>query len=67
VVLGERDADAAGALVDTAVDLLVEATTCSEADSHLAAVSDFAGATFERPSWSCSMKYHATDIRSSKS
>jgi hypothetical protein len=67
VVLGETAADAVAAQVDTAEDRLVEATTCSEADFLLGAVSDFVAATFERPSWSCSMKYRATATRSSKS
>lgn len=67
MVLGEKVADAAGAQVDTAEDLLVEATKCSEADFRLAAVSDFAAATYERPSWSCSMKNRATATRSSRS
>jgi len=67
VVLEETAADAVGAQVDTAEDPSVEATTCFEADFLLAAVSDFAEATFERPFWSCSMKYRATATRSSKS
>jgi hypothetical protein len=61
------DADADAPPVDTAVDLLVVATRCSEADSRPVADVVACVATFEQPSWSCSKSHLATAIKSSKS
>jgi hypothetical protein len=66
VILAEAVAVAVEAPVDTAEVPSVEVTRCSEVDFPLAAVSGFAVATFERPSWFCSTSPLATATRSSR-
>jgi hypothetical protein len=67
VVLGEAVAVALEARVDTTENPLAEVMRCSEEDFPLVAVSGFAVATCEQPSWSCSMSPRVTATRSSKS